>query len=236
MPDSISLTRRVAHECACSYAEAEQIIADGGVSIDGNVVTDPQRMVGDERIQIDPAMRPEAIEPATMLLNKPAGVAVADAVELIQPETRWADDPSGVRMLPRHFKRLTPLMPLDTEASGLIVLSQDGRVWRQLTEDARELEQEYVVEVRGDAGPYALGRLARGITYNGRELPPCKVSWQNEVRLRFAIHDVQPGQLRHMCGAVGFEVVAIRRIRIGRVPLRKLPLGEWCALPAGERF
>lgn len=236
MPDSIRLMQRVAHECACSYAEAGQIIADGGVSIDGVVVVDPQRMVGDGHVRIDPAMRPEAIQPATMLLNKPAGVTVAAAIERVMPETRWSGDPGDVRMLPRHFERLMPLMPLDADVGGLIVASQDGRIRRQLTEDARELEQEYVVEVRGDGGPYALGRLSRGIRHDGRELPPCKVSWQNEVRLRFAIHDVRPGQLRYMCGTVGFEVVAIRRIRIGRIPLRKLPVGEWCALAAGERF
>jgi 23S rRNA pseudouridine2604 synthase len=236
MSESISLTRRVAQLCACSYDEAEKVIADGGVSVDGVVASDAQRMIRDERIEIDPTTRPEAIEPATVILHKPAGVATSEAVASFAPSTRWTDDPSLTRMLPRHYKNLTMLMPLETDASGLLVLSQDGRVWRRLTEDADEIEQEFVVEVRGEAGPYALGTLARGLSYNGRPLPPCKVSWQSETRLRFAISNVQGGQLRHMCAAVGLELVTMRRLRIGRIPLTKLPIGEWRVLPAGEKF
>lgn len=236
MPEPISLTRRVAQLCSCSYEEAERVIADGGVTINGVVATDAQRTILDENIEIDPTTRPEAIEPSTVLLHKPLGVTSMDAVALFTPQTRWAEDPSATRMLPRHYKNLTLLMPLETDASGLLVLSQDGRVWRRLSEDGDEIEQEFVVEVRGEAGPYALGTLARGLSYNGRALPPCKVSWQSETRLRFAISNVQGGQLRHMCAAVGLELVAMRRLRIGRVPLTKLPIGEWRVLPAGEKF
>jgi 23S rRNA pseudouridine2604 synthase len=90
--------------------------------------------------------------------------------------------------------------------------------------------------VSGEIVPWGLARLNQGLSYEGRELPPCKVSWQNEVRLRFAIKAVQGGQLRNMCAQVGLEVVSIRRIRIGRVALGKLPAGQWRYLPVGERF
>jgi len=235
MSEPITLTQRVAHLCACAYSDAERVIRDGGARVDGMIVREPTQLITGEVVEVDPAAHPDAIEPATVLHHKPAGVNFA-ADARIEPATRWSEDPSGVTMLPRHFKGLTALMPLDTDASGLVVLSQDGRVWRRLTEDSNEIEQEFIVEVRGEAGPYALGMLARGLSFNGRALPPCKVSWQNEVRLRFAIHDVQPGQLQHMCAAVGFEIVAMRRIRIGRIPLSKLPPGQWRALPVGERF
>jgi 23S rRNA pseudouridine2604 synthase len=62
------------------------------------------------------------------------------------------------------------------------------------------------------------------------------VSWQNEFRLRFAIRAVRPGQIRDMCAQVGLQVTAMRRLRIGRFSLGKLPLGEWRYLPAGEKF
>lgn len=171
-----------------------------------------------------------------MLLHKPVGIAFEDTPPLITPDSRAEADASGVRLLQRHFAHLAPLMPLDTEASGLVVLSQDGRVVRRLTEDAAKIEQEFLVEVSGASGPYTLGRLARGLSYEGRALPPCKVSWQNEIRLRFAIKDVRPGQLQHMCAEVGLQVVAIRRLRIGRVGLNKMPVGQWRYLPAGDRF
>ena len=224
----------------CSRIEAEQYIKGGWVSVDGRVVEDPAHPVTTETVTIDPAAQLEAVEPAAILRHKPGGSATVSgrkaAAGLVQPETRWDEDPSGVRLLERHFNRLTPLVPLDAEASGLMVLTQDGRVWRRLTEDGDEIEQEFVVEVSGEIGPYGLRKLNHGLHYNGRALPPCKVSWQNEIRLRFALKGVQGGQLRDMCKQVGLEVVAIRRLRIGKVSLAKMPVGVWRYLPAGERF
>lgn len=187
-----------------------------------------------------PALPRDTVEPATILLHKPVGYDAISgrkaAAGLVQPEARWAEDPSGIELEERHFHRLTPLVPLDAEASGLMVFTQDGRVWRRLTEDGDEIEQEYIVEVSGDIAPYGLRKLNQGLHYNGRALPPCKVSWQNEIRLRFALKGVQGGQLREMCAQVGLGVVAIRRIRIGKIPLAKMPVGMWRHLPAGERF
>jgi len=240
MPDPVRLAKRVADLAHCSRTDAEQYIKGGWVSVDGRVVEEPQHPVTTETVELDPDARLAAVEPATVLLHKPVGYDTISgrraAAALVQPETRWDGDPSGVRLLERHFNRLTPLVPLDREASGLMVLSQDGRVWRRLTEDGDEIEQEFVVEVDGEIAPYGLARLCHGLAYGGRALPPCKVSWQNEIRLRFAIKGVQGGQLRDMCAQVGLEVVAIRRIRIGKVPLAKMPVGTWRYLPVGERF
>jgi 23S rRNA pseudouridine2604 synthase len=240
MSDPVRLAKRVADLVHCSRIEAEQYIKGGWVSVDGRVVEDPAHPVTTETVLLDPAAQAQAVEPATVLLHKPVGYDAISgrkaAAGLVQPDTRWAEDPSGVRLLERHFQRLTPLVPLDAEASGLMVLTQDGRVWRRFTEDGDHIEQEFVVEVDGEIAPYGLHRLNHGLHYNGRALAPCKVSWQNEFRLRFAIKGAQGGQLRDMCAQVGLEVVAIRRIRIGRVPLAKLPVGHWRYLPAGEKF
>ena len=236
----VRLAKHVSDLARCSRIEAEQYIKGGWVSVDGRVVEDPAHPVTTETVTIDPAAQLEAVEPATILLPKPGGYDTISgrkaAAGLVQPETWWDEDPSGVRLLERHFNRLTPLVPLDAEASGLMVLTQDGRVWRRLTEDGDEIEQEFVVEVSGEIGPYGLRKLNHGLHYNGRALPPCKVSWQNEIRLRFALKGVQGGQLRDMCKQVGLEVVAIRRLRIGKVSLAKMPVGVWRYLPAGERF
>ena len=240
MSDPVRLAKRVADLARCSRIEAEQYIKGGWVSVDGRVVEDPAHPVSTETVELDPAAELEAVEPATVLLHKPVGYDTISgrkaAAALVRPDTRWADDPSGVRLLERHFHRLTPLVPLDAEASGLMVLTQDGRVWRRLTEDGDEIEQEFVVEVSGEIAPYGLRKLNHGLHYNGRALPPCKVSWQNEIRLRFAIKGAQGGQLRDMCAQVGLGVVAIRRLRIGKVSLAKMPVGSWRYLPVGERF
>jgi len=245
MTAPVRLAQRVAGLFNLSRAEAEQFIRNGRVSVDGQVVELPQHRVTVERVELDPDARPEAVEPATILLHKPVGFDAIDgprpASALVTPATRWDADPGEVRVLRRHFHRLTPLVPLEAEGSGLMVLTQDGRVRRRLTEDADQIEHEYLVEVAGEVAPYGLARLAHGLTFEGRALPPCKVSWQNETRLRFAIKGVRDGQLRAMCAQVGLDVVSIRRLRIGRIALGKgpegaMPPGAWRYLPVGERF
>jgi 23S rRNA pseudouridine2604 synthase len=240
MSDPIRLAKRVAALAGCSRSDAERYIEDGWVTVDGEVVEQPQFKVSGETVRIDPAARLAAPEPATVLLHKPVGMDAISgdtpAAPLVTPATRWPEDASGIRSLRRHLVRLTPLVPLDREASGLMVLTQDGRIWRRLTEDGDQLEQEFIIEVAGEIAPWGLHRLAHGLSYDGRALAPCKVSWQNEVRLRFAIKGVQGGQLRDMCAQVGLDVVAIRRIRIGKIALGKMPAGLWRHLPAGERF
>src|SRR6185436_11248398 len=178
MAESIRLAQRVAEVAGCSRADAEQYIQNGYVLVNERVVEAPNHpLSGGESVALADDARLEPVEPATFLLHKPAGYDAISgprpAASLLTPESHWADDPSKVRMLQRHFLRATPLVPLESEASGLMVLSQDGRVWRRLTEDAAHIEHEYVVEVKGEAGPYTLARLTRGLSYKGRELPPC---------------------------------------------------------------
>lgn len=241
----VRLAQRVAEIAECSRSEAEDFIRNGWVWVDGKVVETPQMRVTDEVVSLDADAVKGPAEPATLLFHKPAGFDAFNGIQSaamgISPETHWAHDPSGVRVLQRHFERLTPLVPLDAEASGLMVLSQDGRIWRRLTEDAEQIEHEYVVQVSGSLVPYGLHRLNHGLSFAGRTLPPCKVSWQNETHLRFAIKAIQPGQLRAMCQQVGLEVLAIRRLRIGKVAVGKgpegtMPPGQWRYMPVGERF
>ena len=236
MPDPVRLAKRVAEIAGCSRREADQYIQGGWVTVDGEVIDAPQHPITDQAVAIDPEADLEVAEPATLLLHKPAEVAYDAVAKLATPDSHTAGDDPSIRVLKRHFVRLTPLMPMDDEASGLVVLSQDGRVWRRLSEDADLIEQEFVVEVEGELAPYGLPRLCDGMLYQGRALPRAKVSWQNEDNLRFAIKAVRPGQLRHMCAQVGLEVRSIRRIRIGRIPLSKMPVGEWRYLPVGEKF
>ena len=244
-PEPMRLAHRVATLFGCSRDDAEHYIRNGWVSVDGQVVEAPQLPVTVELVELHGGARLEPVEPATILLHKPTGFDAISganpAAALVIADAHWTDDPSGIRPLKRHFHRLTPLVSLDAEASGLMVLTQDGRVWRRLSEDGDEIEHEYLVEVSGEIAPYGLRRLNHGLSYNGRALPPCKVSWQNEIRLRFAIKGVQGGQLRDMCGQVGLTVVAIRRLRIGKIVIGKgpdgaMPPGMWRYLPVGERF
>lgn len=240
MTEPIRLSKRVAELRACSRREAELLIAGGWVRVDGSVIEEPHFRVAGQTIEIDPNANPDQAEPVTLLLHKPPGFDMAggdrSTAELLTVANRWAEDPTGIQPLKLHFVRLTACMPLDTDAGGLVVYSQDWRTVRKLTDDAASVEHEVVVEVAGALPADGLERLNRGISYQGRAPAAIKVSWQNETRLRFALKGARVGQIAHMCAAVGLTVVSMKRIRLGRVSMGKLPAGQWRYLRADERF
>jgi 23S rRNA pseudouridine2604 synthase len=233
----VRLAKRLAELIPCSRREAELYIEGGWVTVDGQVVEEPQFKVSQQKVELHPEASLTPVEPVTILLHQPPGLdAGMDANTLIGADTRAADDPSGIHLLKRHFARLSQTAPLEANASGLLVLTQDWRVMRKLIDEAATIEQEYIVEVAGELAPDGLKRLNHGLSFNGRALPPIKVSWQNETRLRFALKAAQPGQIAHMCKSVGLTVLAMKRIRIGRVSMAKLPPGQWRYLAPHERF
>jgi len=239
MTDPIRLAKRVAELRGCSRREAEQFITGGWVKVDGIVVEEPQFRVGDQRIEIDPKADLGQAEPVTLLLHKPPGLAIdggQPATQLLSATNLWSEDASGILPLKKHFAQLSLCVPLEPTASGLVVFTQDWRVARKLTEDAATLEHEVIVEVAGELAPNGLKRLNRGIPFNGRTPPAIKVSWQNETRLRVALKGAQPGQIAHLCEAAGLQVLSMKRIRLGGVPLGKLPPGQWRYLRQDERF
>lgn len=239
---SVRLAKRVAEMRPCSRREAELYIEGGYVSVDGAVVEEAGARVTPEQeitIAADATLL-EAV-PVTLLLHKAVGVNGGigkdglPALHQIKPETLTRTAPSQ-RFLKRHLANLSLALPLETQASGLLVLTQDFRVNRKLTDEAARMEQEIIVEVSGEIAENGLVLLNHGLPFNGKPLPPIKVSWQNERRLRFAVKGPKPGQIEHMCKMVGLSVVAMKRIRIGRIAMSSLPQGEWRYLQPHERF
>lgn len=256
--EAIRLSKRLAEQLGCSRREAELYIEGGAVQVDGTVVEAPgARVAPQQRVELAPGAQAREIPPITLILHKPAGYEAGltglagsaadhphaarsqgqpDALTLVQPGSRHAEGGPPVRVLQRHFRQLECFTPLPTEASGLVVFTQDRRMARKLIEDIETLEQECIVEVTGQIADGGLQKLCHGLSFNGRPLPPIKVSWQSETRLRFALKGIRPGQVPAMCEAVGLRVAAIKRIRIGRVPLARLPEGQWRYLQPWERF
>jgi 23S rRNA pseudouridine2604 synthase len=236
--EGIRLAKRVADIVPCSRGEAERYIAGGWVTVDDAVVEDPAtRVTSAQAVALLPGAEPVDPAPVTILLHKPAGVDAAGALALIAPETLVIPPHApGLRFLRRHLARLTIVTPLEPEASGLLVLSQDWRVTRKLVEDGARVEQEYVVEVTGAIADDGLARLNASMRVQGRATAPLKASWQSEARLRLAGKDVRPGQVAAMCAEVGLTVKSLRRLRVGRVALGPLPAGRWRYLLETERF
>ncbi|WDY56864.1 rRNA pseudouridine synthase [Pseudomonas sp. PSKL.D1] len=236
MSEPVRLSKRLIEQLGCSRREAELYIEGGWVTVDGVVVEQPQFKVDSQRVELLQGARADALEPVTLLLNQPAGLDSEAARASINMGNLSDAHREGVRPLHGHFARLTCVAPLQPGASGLQLFTQDWRVTRKLDADLRRMEQEYIIEVRGETTPQALERLARGATRNDRELPKAKASWQNETHLRMALKNPQPGQIAELCAYLRLEVVSMRRIRLGGVPMGKLPLGQWRYVASTERF
>ena len=238
MPDEpLRLSKVVAASVPCSRREAEQYIAEGWVRVDGRRIDEPQFRVGpDQRVEVDAKARLQPVLPATLLLHKPPGVGTEQAESLLGAEARWSGDATGIRRTKAHTVGLKALLPLPKAASGLTVFTQDPRIVRKLTEDGDVIEQELIAEVTGTIAPNGLARLCSGLRHQGNPLPPARVSWQSEARLRFAVKGIAPEWIEWMCAQVGLQLVGLKRLRIGRVPMAGLPVGEWRYLPPGERF
>ena len=116
------------------------------------------------------------------------------------------------------------------------MLTQDGRIAKQLIGDNSNSEKEYLVRVKGSLKENGLALLNHGLSLDGEPLRPAQVTWQNQDQLRFVLRQGKKRQIRRMCELVGLRVVGLKRIRIGRIKLGALPQGKWRYLQANERF
>lgn len=241
MSDSVRLAKRLATEKSCSRGDAERYIEGGWVAVDGKVVEEPgYRVRAGQTVSLLPGARLEEMRPVSVLVHKPAGLSASDPVEsalnLVVPANLMPGDRSGQRYLKRMFNGLKLATPLERAASGLVVYTHEFAVARKLLEEGRHVEQEYIAQVRGTLDAAALARLQRGLAYEGRPATPMKVSWQNESHLRFALKTPALGFIEYACDSVGLQLQALRRIRIGRLPMAGLAVGQWRYRLEYERF
>jgi 23S rRNA pseudouridine2604 synthase len=236
----------------CSRREADDWIARGWVRVDGAVAVMGLQVTPDARIEVDSKAKGQQLQQVTIVLNKPIGYVSGQAedgyqpaVVLVQPRNHWAGDAARLRFAPQQLKGLAPAGRLDIDSTGLLVLTQDGRIARQLIGEDSTMEKEYLVRVSyGNVAADVqrafpstqLARLRHGLSLDGQALKPARVDWQNPEQLRFVLTEGKKRQIRRMCEQVGLRVEGLRRVRIGRVMLGQLPVGQWRYLGPNERF
>ncbi len=242
------LSKRMAELGLCSRREADEWIANGWVKVDGVIIdTLGTRINPDAEIVVSGYAQEHQAENVTILLHKPVGYVSGQAedgyqpaIVLVHPDNEWVDDsPNNIsnRTFQRSFlKGLAPAGRLDIDSTGLLVLTQDGRVARHLIGQDSSVEKEYLVRVEGQLDDEGLQLLNHGLTLDGEQLKPAKVSWQNEDQLRFVLREGKKRQIRRMCEMVGLHVIGLKRVRIGSVNLGKLPQGQWRYLGPNEQF
>jgi 23S rRNA pseudouridine2604 synthase len=232
----------------CSRREADEWIARGWVRVDGVVVSElGSKVLPHQRVTVDRQASAQQARRVTVLLNKPVGFVSGQAedgykpaVTLVTPESRWKEDKTPTQFHPSQLRSLVPAGRLDIDSVGLLVLTQDGRIAKQLVGENGSIEKEYLVRVqytRGGRLPDSdLRLLNHGLSLDGKKLLPAKVKWQNEDQLSFTLKEGRKRQIRRMCEAVGLKVTGLKRVRIGRVLLGDLPPGQWRYLRPDETF
>lgn len=268
---TLRLNKRMAELGLASRREADEWIGKGWVKVNGVVATMGMQVKPDVRIEISRQAQGQQANQVTILLNKPMGIVSGQAedghqpaITLIQPQNRWAEDNARFFFHPKQLQSLVPAGRLDIDSIGLLVLTQDGRVARQLIGEDSVMEKEYLVRVsytgfnqpdglpdqllqinEGDPvssnvqAVFPVERLAllrHGLSLDGQALKPAKVAWQNPEQLRVVLTEGKKRQIRRMCELVGLKVVGLKRVRIGKVMLGNLPLGQWRYLAPHERF
>ena len=253
---AVRLNKRMAELGLCSRREADAWIEQGWVLVNGQVAEMGMQVGSTDRITVERAAQEQQEQQVTVLLHKPMGYVSGQAEDghepamvLFQARNQWSGDTTRIRFSPAQFKGLAPAGRLDIDSVGLLVMTQDGRVARQLIGEDADMEKEYLVRVTcaGPQGDIAVNvqahfpaaqmqRLRHGLSLDGKPLKPAQVEWQNPEQLRFVLKEGKKRQIRRMCEQVGLKVVGLKRIRMGRVHLGALPVGQWRYLGPKESF
>lgn len=244
MTERIRLSKLMAGQGLCSRREADLFIERGWVYVDGEKITTLGTKVDpNQAIKLNKQALEQQARRVTILLNKPVGYVSGQpekgyptALSLIIHQTMFDADQDSRRHSPVRRTGMAPAGRLDIDSSGLLVLTQDGRVARQLIGADSKMEKEYLVRTRGNLSDKGLELLRHGLCLDGKPLRPARVSWQNKDQLKFILTEGKKRQIRRMCEEVGLQVTAIKRVRIGNIRLGNLPVGKWRYLRPNERF
>jgi len=225
-----------------SRREADRLIERGLVKVDGQTVN-TLGIKFPENVTIELTERAQALQNqlVTIMINKPVGYVSGQAeddyvpaVRLIRDETHSDIDQTGIRLNGTHFNGLAPAGRLDIDSQGVLVLTQDGRIAKQLIGENSDIEKEYLVRVEGDISRLQIDQLEFGLELDGKPLKRAKIRQLNPDQLQFILREGKKRQIRRMCDAVGLHVTGLKRVRVGELRLGKLAEGEWRFVKAQE--
>ncbi len=237
----VRLSKLMSERGLCSRREADAYIEAGEVLVNGEVVSVLGTKVP-KSVQIALKQRARAFQNSkvTILLNKPVGYVSTQpekgytpAIELIGPDNQFG---GKEKLHPNHLRELSVAGRLDIDSRGLLVFTQDGVITKQIIGPEADLEKEYLVGVEGKITPQLLAKLCFGLVLDDKPLKRAVVEEIEPNLLRFILREGKKRQIRRMCELVGLRVTKLKRVRVGRVMLGKLPEGMWRFLEPHEKF
>ena len=215
-----------------SRRTAEKMIAEGRVSVNGNVITEMGVQVEDgDTVRLDgQVIRPEE-EKRYVIYHKPAG------------EVTTVSDPEGRACVLDHFRdypvRLYPVGRLDYDSEGLLLLTNDGALTERLLHPSHQVDKTYLARVTGAVTPEEIQALRRGILLDDHKTAPAKARLIRQEafasQVLVTIHEGRNRQVRRMFEETGHQVLQLRRVRFGPLELGDLRRGEWRELTEEEK-
>ena len=221
--EKVRISKLMAERGMCSRREADSYIERGWVKVDGVVATLGERATAAQTITLHKNVASQQGARVTILINKPMAYVSGQAEDGHIP---------AVALVIAANRARTDRSPIQFDRSQLRGLAVAGR----LDIEDSEIEKEYLVRVQGKLRPGALELLNEGLSLDGKRLKRAMVEWQNADQLRFVLREGKKRQIRRMCELVGLTVLGLKRVRIGRVMLADLPVGQWRYLGQHESF
>lgn len=211
------LNKYIASLNIASRREADKLIKDGKVKVNGNIVNNPAIQV-EEKDKIICEIEDYKSEKIYIKLNKPIGYVVSNNKKEGKPIYRLLDE---------KLKNLYPVGRLDKDSKGLILFTNDGIFSRKIIGENSDCEKEYYVKLNDNISDGALKKLEFGILLDGKKLKPATVKRVSKNSFNIILKEGKNRQIRRMCEKVGFEVILLKRIRIAEIYLNELKEGDF---------
>ena len=228
--ETISLNKRISASGYCSRREADQLIEQGRVAVNGNVALPGAKVLLTDKIYIDDELLkiapPKAEDTFIIAFNKPVNITC----------TTDPNDRTNVIRFLNHPKRIFPIGRLDKDSEGLLFLTNNGDIVNKILRAGNQHEKEYVVTVDKKITPEFISKMSRGVRILGTTTLPCKVRQQSGKTFNIILKQGLNRQIRRMCEAFYYKVISLKRIRIMHIQLGSLVTGKWRYLSEPEMY
>ena len=223
--DSISLNKFIANTGQCSRREADQLIEQGRVTLNGKPAKKGNRVHPGDEVILDGQRLGKKPKSVYIMLNKPAGITCTTDI----------NDKDNIIKFIGHPHRIFPIGRLDKDSTGLILLTNDGNIVNQILREENKHEKEYIVTVNKPVTPDFVETMKSGVRILGKKTKKCEVERIGKFAFRIVLTQGMNRQIRRMCETQGYFVRSLARVRIMDLHLGKLPLGKWRKLNHHEK-